>query len=353
MNPKTILFVSPCSFTSIRQRHQAFAELFSKNGFETYFLDPMRTFGFSIFKKKINEINVLTPHVPFRASEWPGLQTIASKIIMKLLQRSELFTNDILWVADPVFSASVSESWKKIIYDRCDLHGYFPNQNKSAWRIHEKKIVARADHIIASSPPIKDDLEKMGAESGKISIVPNAADSDWIEREIPDVKPLVPLHVISAGAHFEWTDFAWLKMFAENSKIVLHIAGPGRGKEFYELIKHPRVKYHGIVDHGSLKKIFDSCHAGVIPFINIELTRAVDPIKAYEYKSRGLYVWVPPVPELISHSMTDSCIDSKLCLNETIEKLFESSTGSLKKKTPPSWEERFQTIIELLKDSKS
>ncbi|MBF0545236.1 MAG: hypothetical protein HQM08_12430 [Candidatus Riflebacteria bacterium] len=344
-----VLFVSPCAFDSIRQRHHAFAELFSENGFPTLFINPLKTSGFSISIAKINKMNILSIRVPFKAAQFPGINAIAVKIALTMVKNSGVSKNSVLWIGDPAFSSATDWKWSSIVYDRCDLHGFFPGQIKSAWRKHESAIYKRADVIFATTELIKKDSENNGAKN--VVLLPNAVHSSWVKEKRTSFPMFPPLRIISAGAHFEWIDFKWLEMFTNNPKISLNIVGPGRGCDFSRLINLPGVTYHGIVGHDKLRQIVDSCHVGLIPFKKMKLTLAVDPIKAYEYKARGLLIWSSDIPELFHHPFVDRVVEDSDELKKAIKE-YEfnrsynlSEPGMTGKIILPTWEERFREVL--------
>lgn len=341
-NSKNCVFVSPVNYYGLKQRHQAIANKLKSSGYNIKFINPVKSPGFSIrTSKPQKKFRLIDINIPFRASSHPILQRLSSFLTLKLLNKLPDIQAEqsLLWIAEPSLSEFTNYKWKHIVYDRCDLHGAFPGQNKSAWETYESLIFSNVDLVFYSHPSLKKSIP----QNIRSRLVPNAANINWQNKTRS--KLAKPLKFISAGAHFEWTDFSWLSNFAEFSDIELNIAGPGRGKDFSNLIKNSNVRYHGILSHNDLHKLMLQCHVGLIPFKDIILTEAVDPIKAYEYASCGLAIVSPDIKGLSENSLVDYKFSNFENISTLIAKL---EFFSCKKKVIPTWDDRAKTILDTL-----
>lgn len=344
------LFLAPVAFNGLWQRHQAFALELAKLGHEVFYLQPYLSGGFGLFSSfwegAPQNLRLLRVKVPFKASRWPGLNAIANKLAMRQVVKNMDVKNTILWVAEPYMHLFAQLGFKKILYDRCDLHGSFPGQNSKVWAKYEEFLFDRADLILASHPHL---IKTMPSVLGRVMLVPNGVSAEYLaqgkEWKIEDKKSGEALHLLSSGAHFEWTDFNWLKVLISDNgfEVVLHVAGSGRGREFEELIKAPNVIFHKQLSQKELLALIKRCDVGLIPFKDLALIRGVDPIKAYEYASCGLQVWAPKIEALRVNPFVTHFVE---VLGEELE--FERVVRGEKENALVSWPERLGAVLEAL-----
>ena len=346
---KNILFVSPVSFDGLKQRHQGLALELSRNGYFVYFLNPIRSNGFKCFEKtneSTNNLKIIDIKIPFKAVSFPIIQNFAMKLSLKLLKKKLHIdpSNFILWLAEPSCAELANYKWVKIIYDCCDLHGFFPNQKKRVWQEYEEKLTAKANLITHSHPFIKEHFNKEIQK--KCLLVPNATFFKSITKRIY-VNNLKKIKILSSGAHYEWIDINWLKMIAGLDNIELHIAGKGRGNSFKQLISMKTVFFHGELDRIQLFQLMKECNIGLIPFKDIELIKGVDPIKAYDYAAVGLDIWAPDIKTLYSNKYINYFIKDSESAKNALKDLLNNKKENLLFETP-TWEERTKELLQYL-----
>jgi len=339
-----ILFVSPVPFYGLRQRHQGLAVEFSAAGGEVIFLNPLESPGFSIKVETFSpSLKIVTVAVPFRAAQYPLIQALSNRLALKLIFRQKVVARETaLWVGEPSAARMADFEWKVIFYDRCDRHGFFHGQNPKTWQKYEEILFLKAKKIFVSSEFLMQEIPERWKE--KSILLPNAADKSWLESPLPSKPSFPPLKLLSAGAHYEWTDFAWLQRFAKRSDIELHIAGKGRGKAFKNLIGMSGVCWHGFLSLAELRNLADQCHVGLIPFNDSEITAGIDPIKNYEYAARGLEVWGTPIPSLRRNPLVGKIIGDFRDIEDAI-----AAFGKFPKTNSviPTWTERATTVFRL------
>lgn len=340
---KKIIFVSPVDFDGLKQRHQGLAQELAKNNFQIYFVNRLRSNGFScIITKQAENLTILSLKIPFKAASYPFIQNFAVKIALKLIiKKLHIKTSDcILWLAEPSCAELTKEKWQKVIYDCCDLHGKFPNQRTKVWREYESIIADKSDFITISHPFIKEHFTK--SQQNKCILLPNATFFPT------DKKPYQKdcnskIKLLSSGAHYEWVDIDWLEMLAKQDNIELHIAGKGRGKAFDQLLKNKNVIFHGELNSNQLLQLMKECSIGLIPFKNIELIKGVDPIKAYDYKATGLQIWAPDIEALYSNKYINSFIKDAEQAGKALEMQKDIGFNNIEK--IPTWSERVKLIL--------
>ncbi len=346
MSRRPMLFAGAVPWAGLRQRHQALASGLADDGWDVTYLNPLQSGGWGAGLRDLGRrLRTLSIRVPFRAAGFPGLQAMAIRLAMVHLAANGIRpSKTLLWVGDPALSSMTRFPWNSVVYDRCDRHGAFPGQRRQPWIVHERRLYRRADLVFASSPLLADEAAKAGATS--VHLVPNAADAHWLSPPPPKRPVGPPFRLVSAGAHYEWTDHAWLAALAGQPGVELHIAGPGRGQGWNDLLARPGLTWHGVLDHAALRELLDRCHIGLIPFRDDPLTAGVDPVKVYEYAARGLAVWAPPIETLRRHPL----VTRTLMPHEAAGRLGED--GALEPLTlrPATWDDRLAVICRLLKE---
>lgn len=340
-NLRNIIFVSPVCFNGLFQRHQGIATELVKNGYCVYYVNPLISNGFGVEIVKKTGLKILTVKIPFKASNYPRLHKYSVRLSLRLIvKKLHLNIKDtVLWLSEPSCAEMASCGWEKVIYDCCDFHGAFPGQNMSVWKYYESKILSKADIIFVSHPYLKERLDGLG--NGKCFILPNATSYKTKKHFKTRVKA-EKIKLLSSGAHFEWVDINWLKMLASLDFVELHIAGVGRGRNFEELIKLGNVFFHGKLEQHQLKDLMQECHVGLVPFKNIELIRAVDPIKVYDYVAMGLHVWAPDIDSLRVNPYISCFISDSLQAKKAIEEL-RTRCDALEVSVP-TWSDRVSAI---------
>ena len=342
-----VLFVSPVAFSGLQQRHQSLAAEMAKLGWLVSFVDPVTTGGFSCRTLSTEQnIEVLKLKVPCKGVEWPAIQTICSKFALLLL-RAKLgaaWHDTLLWIGEPSLAYLAAHKWPAIVYDRCDLHGSFPGQNRRAWQKYEETLFRRSTLISCSHVYLQQSLPEHARQ--KSVLAGNACADIFFGENQRKNSVDRRLKLVSAGAHHEWADAKWLAMLCEHNRVELHLAGTGRGADYENLRRNPRVIDHGRLNRCDLAGLLKTCDVGLIAFKDIELIRGVDPVKAYEYAASGLEIWAPPVDALRSNSLVSRYISNTAGLDQAIK-------GFATLPLPPAgaiarWSDRLQTILDRL-----
>ena len=344
---KKIIFFSPVEFRALKQRHQGLAIEFAKNNYEVFFVNPIKSNGFSFHSesyKAINNLKIIDLKIPFKSVSHPIIQNFAVKIAFKLLKKKLHFClgKCILWLAEPSCASIANYDWARIIYDCCDLHGAFPNQNKKVWQYYESIITEKVDLITVSHPYIKKHFDV--ALNKKSVLMPNATFFDT-EKNQEIVSDNRKIKLLSSGAHYEWVDVDWLEMLTSMKDVELHIAGIGRGKSFAKLISKENVIFHGELPSNQLLQLMKSCQVGLIPFKDIELIKGVDPIKAYDYAAAGLEIWAPEIESLHSNKYITSFIANSESADEALKNIKSDACKKIMVQPVPTWHDRVQEIL--------
>lgn len=179
------------------------------------------------------------------------------------------------------------------VYDRLDLHGGFPGV-PAAIAAEEERLLAGCDLVTATS-----DVLLAGARAGRRpgALLPNAVDLEEFPERPRSFAP--PVRIGYVGALASWFDadeVARLATARPAWRIVL--AGRVEDARVREAGRAPNVELVGEIPHRDVPAFLAGLHALVVPFRDLPLTRAVDPVKLYEGLAAGLPVVSRPLPAL-------------------------------------------------------
>ena len=99
------------------------------------------------------------------------------------------------------------------------------------------------------------------------------------------------------GSFATWVDASVFNLLLD-AKVNVDVIGPHSHPQFNTLLRHPRFKYYGVLPHKQLVTIAHTWKCGLIPFIESNLTKCVDPVKFYEYNAMGLPVVATELAEI-------------------------------------------------------
>ncbi|MHB9132251.1 MAG: glycosyltransferase [Armatimonadota bacterium] len=210
-------------------------------------------------------------------------------------------THAILWTSsptDPVVGLMQAFPWETVVYDCVDdlpgLHPYRARQLQAA----EDALLRRADLVLVTAQALAEKLRGRA----ECVLVPNGVDLPRFARLSPPPATLaalprpiigflgsmlpgvfdVDLLVALADTHPEWS---------------VIVVGPVPGA-FAEQLRNSRVYTLGPVAYDEVPAILRAFDVGLIPFVESTVTRAIHPLKVYEYLACGLPVVSTPLPEL-------------------------------------------------------
>lgn len=168
------------------------------------------------------------------------------------------------------------------------------------------EVQRNADVVVATSQPLAKKLRAF--HDRPVEVIGNGVDVGhfrpgqgraWARPEAWKGRVLV-----YAGTLGYWIDFDWLEALAEacpDDTIALFGPVYGQVQERFDALQRRRnVWYGGTVPYPELPSRLAHTDVGLIPFLENELTLAVNPNKAYEYAAMGIpFVsrWLPPLEE--------------------------------------------------------
>jgi hypothetical protein len=180
-----------------------------------------------------------------------------------------------------------------LAYDCMDLYAGFANVQPPLVAL-EQELLREADLVVVSSQPLAERVS--GAR--RLAVVRNGCDFERFASAQPHGGAGRPRFGY-VGAVDRWFDAALLeRCAAAHPDWDFVIAGSTAGLPAGSLRPRPNLLLLGEVDYQAVPGLvagFDVC---LIPFLDLELTRCVNPVKVYEYLAAGKPVVASELPEL-------------------------------------------------------
>lgn len=241
-----------------------------------------------------------------------------------------------------------------IVYDIMDEWEEFNLVGQAPWykKDIEEGLLLSADSIFCVAPSLKDkflyirdDINILGNGYSEIVLGDNKFIADKYAKKIGYVGHLT-------DAWFDW-DFIF-KLASDNEGYEIHIIGYGEPDYIKdEIKKYNNIFFHGKVYPKDLHEHIKHWSIGLIPFKKGKLSKAVDPIKIYEYLFFGLDVIVTGIEHLSSYPNT-IVVDKEQLEQVNIDelKLNFNKSGIDEFLLKTSWNARFSDMAKISKNKK-
>ncbi|WP_416061697.1 glycosyltransferase [Rhodococcus indonesiensis] len=228
------------------------------------------------------------------------VRAINRRLVSATLARQlEPTPGSVLWTFSPL-TYGLEDFHSRVVYHSVDLLHTLPGVPREALLAAEAQLIARADHVIASSAGVANHLTELG---GRPQVWQNVADvkrfssAASLERDdrVVFAGNLTPTKV----------DFQLVKGLV-NSGIKVRLAGPvsidgvSGENELQKLLSHPNVEYLGRLSLDQLAAVCGRAKVGIIPYHINEYTSGVFPLKVYEYMAAGMAVVCTPIESVVA-----------------------------------------------------
>lgn len=209
---------------------------------------------------------------------------------------------DILWVSSPdhLFFCDKFKP-KIIIYDCMDNFGMF---DKNLIPL-ENELFKIANIVFTSAFLIK--LNAINYNSN-VHLVPNAVDvkhfSNALTGKLKEPIDLLDITGNKIGFYGNlgtWLDYSIIKNIAENTTYSIVLIGSLNSEDAKKVTKLKNVYFLGEKPYSILPNYLAHINLWILPFLDNDLTKSVDPVKIYEYLAAGRDVVASPLPSLIQH----------------------------------------------------
>lgn len=262
---------------------------------------------------------------------------------------------DFVWIGGPELIHYIPKKYRgKLLYDCMDNYENFTSKQsrKKKIRIKEKECLERAEVVLATSDWLCERIKAFKEDCNPV-LVRNAYDGKMIY----PIKPVMKrkeYKIGFIGAIAQWVDVdLMINSIGALDNICYHLVGPcNQRKEGYD-----RLIYEGSREHADLYDTIADYDCLVMPFLINELTKAVDPVKLYEYISFGKCIIASYYEEIERFSPFVYFYHNEEEYIELIRKLSEE--GFPPKYTEAeqrsflqenTWEKRFKLVDEILSE---
>ncbi|MBD7917212.1 glycosyltransferase [Cellulomonas sp. Sa3CUA2] len=210
----------------------------------------------------------------------------------------------VLWTFSPL-TYGLDEGFDHVVYHSVDLIHEQPLMPRSAILDAERRMLDRADVVIASSIGVRDHLVRLGRVDTQLW--QNVADVTVFLR---DGTERTPRAVFAGNLTPSKVDFSLIRAVADAGVDVvlagpLSIDGTNARRDIDQLLAHRHVDYVGNLATGSLADLFSTCQVGLIPYQINDYTAGVFPLKVFEYLASGMSVVSTRLPSMSTTTPPD------------------------------------------------
>ena len=264
---------------------------------------------------------------------------------------------DLLWMTDPrMLSIRELVDFRASAYRCVDQMNAFSDVPPSVDKL-ERELVGSSTVVFATA---EDLLNKLREWRQDLEFLPNAADIDHFRVPAPEPQPLKAIarpRVLYVGALGEWFDTELLRAMAERMPDVSFvIVGPKR-RSLHEIEGVSNILLLGPQPYTSIPGYMQHCDVAIIPFTASALSRAVNPIKLYEYLAAGVPVVCSDLPEVTRSGLPVRIATGAEQFEAAIREAFRLNagerTGLAQSVEKYSWKSRFEQVAATLKSRSS
>lgn len=282
--------------------------------------------------------------------------TLTLPSLWHVLEREGFGKVDLLWLAtgSPMLPLLDRLPHARSIYRLSDDTAAFPDTPVS-YRALEEETLRRVDCVIATAASL---AERAARFCRRVLLLPNGVDctrfadppAAAIRARASDARR----RMVYVGALDSWLDTTRIAALARaypDWEIVL--AGPVRMDLAWSTIL-PNVTFPGPVSPEEVPHLLAHSDVGIIPFLDTPLTRAIHPVKLYEYLAAGLPVVASDLEEIRR-------IGSPALLARTDADWIEAVRRGVARRRPEEarafaarndWSARFAALIEFLGEAR-
>lgn len=182
-----------------------------------------------------------------------------------------------------------------VVFDCMDHHAGFNNVSPAIVQL-EEQLVREADAVIVSSAYLAENVTKVR----KCEIIRNGADVEYFAAAPAAVEDFGPGPVIGYhGAISEWFDLDLVSSCArKHPDWTFILVGSTEGCDTSTACALPNVKFLGEKPYPELTRYLYAFDVCLVPFKLVDLIKATNPVKVYEYLCAGKPVVATDIPEL-------------------------------------------------------
>lgn len=320
----------------MRQRPQYIVEAFAELGHDAYFVDPREP----------------SPRSVGRVAIVPSLEDTPRSDVILYVHFAPLLSL-VGRYERPVVVYDILDDLS--IYDADEVG--MPEHRRV--RHHHPSMIERADVVMASAPAL---IEAHRHERDDIVYVENGVAPEAFAAvrgrpaELDDVRgPIVGYH----GMIARWFDFGLVAAIAdrleEATVVLVGPVDPSSVDALGELTARSNVRYLGPKPSDEIAGYVQAFDVGMVPFVVDDLTRAVSPLKMYEYMAAGVPVVATPLPVCVAHPLVatvDSAEDAVAAVRAALDGAGDAERAAALRAAADesSWTNRLRPVLERLED---
>ena len=260
-----------------------------------------------------------------------------------------------LWSFSPL-TYGLEEKAAMVVYHSVDLLHTIDGIPREALLQAERRLIGRADALVASSTGVADHLRTQRANP---MVWENVADVDLFQSMRAPVAARQRRAIFVGNLTPGKVDFAILEAIVAKG-VRLALAGPfsidgtRRDPALARLLASPLVTYLGTLNQQDMAAEIGKSWAGIIPYHLNQYTTGVFPMKVYEYLAAGLPVVATNLPSLSDRAIPGVTLASPERFADAVA---HACAGDY---APPpgdfssnSWEARLEQIRTLLDAGRS
>lgn len=262
-------------------------------------------------RRPASHLTVLSPLVIPIHREGPirTLNRALLRLQVRAAMRKLRFDRPILWSYVPQAEDLVDTVRPVLVVYHCvDDIAAQPGVDRRSFQAAEQRLAARANLVIASSKPL---AQRMRSLSPRVLYAPNVADTEHFRAALdpgpvdPAMAALPEPRITFIGAlSANKVDFPLIAELArlrpQWSFALVGPVGPGEpATDVGVLTDRPNIHLLGWRSHEELPALLRGSAAGLIPYVQNQLTASIFPMKVYEYLAAGLPVASTPLASLV------------------------------------------------------
>lgn len=285
-----------------------------------------------------------------------------------VLERNKFWEHrTIFWVCPKNFEFPAIVSGfnpNLILADVIDDHrGWYENSNPEVNRLTEnyREILGLSDIVLANCQSIKD---TMSAFSDNIHVVPNACELPEsnvnynLPKDLKRIKRPIIGYIGNLSSRIDIPLLEYVATMRPHWSIVL-IGSAHASKEILKLETYKNIHFLGVKKYNIVRQYVSNFDVAIIPHLNNELSRSMNPLKTFVYCSMNVPVVSTEIYNLdelldliyIAHDKHEFIEKIELALSKKkSEGLNEEHINLLKKNC---WEERVAQVLSLINEKLS